>query len=59
MHTYNFDLGPYMSFIIDECSDMFVGFAFNIGYSKATENFQIMLQIGGLSMGFVIGTGDE
>ena len=26
---------------------------FNIGYSKLTGNFQIMLQIGGLSMGFV------
>ncbi|MBQ6416704.1 MAG: hypothetical protein IJJ65_10700 [Butyrivibrio sp.] len=59
MHTYNFDLGPYASFVIDECSDEFIGFMFNIGYSKLTGNFQIMLQISGLSMGFVIGPDDE
>lgn len=55
-HYFNFDLGPHCSFIVDECGDDFNGFAFNCGYSKLTGNFQIILQLGGLAMGFVFGS---
>ena len=58
-HTFYFELGPYCSFIADECTDDFCGFAFNVGYSKITSNFQIILQFGGLAMGLVFGSDEE
>ena len=58
-HTLYVELGPYCAFVADECGDEFFGFSLNIGYSKLTGNFQMFLQLGGLSMGFVFGPAEE
>lgn len=58
-NMWSFELTKHIMLIVNECSDIMVGLDLNIGYSKFTGNFQIILQIGGLAIGLIIGPNED
>jgi len=58
-NVWSFELTKHIVLIVNECSDIMIGLDLNIGYSKLTGNFQIILQIGGLAVGFIIGPNED